>query len=86
MNTPVKEREVVTVYDKNQPRRLWRLGRIVSTIEGTDGNVRAACVWVLSKKGRTMITQRSIQHLYPLEVGTTDEEPNNSAECATNST
>ena len=37
VNTTVKEGEVVTMYDENQPRRLWRLGMIVSTIEGTDG-------------------------------------------------
>ena len=38
VNTTVKEGEVVTtVYDENQLRRLWRLGTIVSTIEGTDG-------------------------------------------------
>ena len=57
VNTTVKEGEVVTVYDKNQPRELWRLGRIVSTIERTDGNVRGARVQVLSKKGRTTIIQ-----------------------------
>ena len=45
------------MYDENQSRGLWRLGRIVSTIEGTDGDVRGACVRVLSKKGRTMIIQ-----------------------------
>ena len=86
MNTTVKEEEVVIVYDENQPRRLWRLGMIVSTIEGTDGNVRDAHVRVLSKKDRTMIIQRPIQHLYPLEVGNTDEEPNNSADCTPDST
>ena len=87
VNTAVKEGEVVTtVYDENQPRRLWRLGMIVSTIEGTDGNIRDAHVGVLSKKDRTMIIQRPIRHLYPLEVGTIDEEPNNSADCTPDST
>ena len=57
VNTTLKEGEVVTVYDKNQPRGLWRLSRIMSTIEGTDGNIRGAHVHVLSKKGRTMIIQ-----------------------------
>ena len=28
-----------------------------------------------------MIIQRPIQHLYPLEVGTTNEQPNSSADC-----
>ena len=33
-----------------------------------------------------MIIQRPIQHLYPLEVGTIDEELNNSADCTPDST
>ena len=86
MNITVKEGEVVTVCDENQPRELWRLGRIVSTIEGPDGNIRGARVRVLSKKGRTTIIQQPIQHLYPLEVGTTNEEPNNSNDCTPDST
>ena len=36
---------------------LWRLGRIVSIIEGTDGNMRGAHVQILSKKSQTMIIQ-----------------------------
>ena len=35
------------MYDENQSRGLWRLGRIVSSIEGTDGDIRGACVRVL---------------------------------------
>ena len=32
-----------------------------------------------------MIIQRPIQHLYPLEVDTTNEELNNSADCTPDS-
>ena len=57
VNTTVKKGEVVSVYDEDQPRGLWRLGRILSTIKGTDGNVKGVRVLVLSKKSRTMIIQ-----------------------------
>ena len=50
VNTIVKEGEVVSMYDEDQPRGLWRLGRIVSTIKGTDGKVKGVRVLVLSKK------------------------------------
>ena len=49
-------------------------------------NTRGSRLRVLSKKVRTTIIQRPIQHLYPLEVGTTDEEPNNYDDCTPNST
>ena len=63
-----------------------RLGRIMSTIEGTDGHTRCVRMWVQSKKGRTMIIQWPIQHLYSLEVVTTDKELKSSSDCTPNST
>ena len=63
LKTTLKEGEVVTMYDENQHRGLWRLGRIVSTIDRRDRNVRGARVQVLSKKGQTMITQCPIQNV-----------------------
>ena len=64
----VTEGEIVTVYDEGHPRGLWRLGRILEVIKGTDGNVRGALVRVQSKSGRSTILRRPIQQLYPLEV------------------
>ena len=69
VNATVEENEVVIVYDENQPRSLWRLGRVESTLQGTDGKIRGARVRVQSKTGRSTVLQRPIQHLYPLEVG-----------------
>ena len=52
---------------------------------GNKWNVRGGHVWVLSNKGQTMIIQRLIQHLYPLEVGIADEESKDSADCTPDS-
>ena len=35
---------IVLMYDKSQPRHLWKLGRILELIRSKDGVVRAARV------------------------------------------
>ena len=60
--------EVVTIYDDNHQRGMWRLGRIEELIPGADGQVRGVRVRVVSKGGQLKIINRPIQHLYPLEV------------------
>jgi hypothetical protein len=72
VDSPVKVGEVVTVFEENLPRSLWRLGVIDAVIGSADGQKRAARVRVLSKTGRPVILQRPIQHLYPLEVQSED--------------
>lgn len=75
----------MVVFEENQPRSLWRLGKIVTVIKGSDGNVRGVHVQVLSKKGRVNIIHRPIQHLYPLEVPTVENNVDN-VESITNPT
>uniref|UniRef100_A0A7E4W3U4 Integrase catalytic domain-containing protein n=1 Tax=Panagrellus redivivus TaxID=6233 RepID=A0A7E4W3U4_PANRE len=56
--------EVVHIYEEDAPRALWRLGIVTETHVSPDGHVRSASV--RTPNGR--ILQRSIAHLYPLEV------------------
>lgn len=42
--------DVVVVHDDDQPRGMWRLGRIEKLISGADGQVRGAVVRTKSKK------------------------------------
>ena len=71
----VRPGEVVTIYDENHPRGWWRLGRIECLIVGADGVVRGVRVRVASKEGHTKSLHRPLQHIYPLEVGGGDPEP-----------
>ncbi len=64
----IKKGEVVTVYDEGHPRGLWRLGKVEDLIQSSDGKVRGVYVKVMSKKGRTKVLRRPIQHIYPLEI------------------
>ena len=58
----------MVVHDEDQPRGMWRLGRVERLIEGTDILVRGAVVKVGFKNRRSAILKRPIQTLYPLEV------------------
>ena len=60
--------DVVTLFEDNLPRSQWRLGRVEQLIPGTDDNVRAAEVKVITKTGRAMTVKRPVQRLFPLEV------------------
>ena len=58
----------MTVYNEGHPRGLWRLAKIESLVQGSDGVVQGVCVGVMSKRGRPKILHRPLQHIYPLEV------------------
>ena len=59
--------EVVLIYNADQPRTQWRIGRVEGLLEGSDGAVRGASLRVQSGK-KTILLNRPIQHLYPLET------------------
>ena len=61
--------EVVFIYDADQPRTQWRIGRVEGLLKGSDGAVRGASLRVQSGK-KTILLNRPIQHLYPLETST----------------
>ena len=57
--------DIVLIYDKCQPRHLWKLGRILELIRSKDGFVRAAKV----KCGSTgNIINRPLNKLYLIEI------------------
>ena len=61
--------DVVVIYDKDQPRGFWRIGRVQEWLTGRDGRVRGAVLRV-AKNERCTILRRPLQLLYPLESGT----------------
>ena len=60
--------QIVLIYDEKQPRGLWRLGAVKGLIRGSDGEFRGATVFTHSEGGRSVVLNRPVQHLYPLEV------------------
>ena len=60
--------DIVVVHDDHLPRGFWKLGRIDSIMKGKDGHIRGATVKVASKGGCSMLLNRPIQLLFPLEV------------------
>ena len=67
---------VVLVEEMSPKRDQWNLGRIVSLVTSEDGKVRSAMVQI---KGQRPV-QRTINNLYPLEVGSGPVRPNPQAE------
>ena len=74
----IAEGDVVILHDDQERRRFWKLGLVVETIPGKNGEVRGAVVKVCPKGGKCKLMRRSVQHLYPLEVsssGPLNEDP-----------
>ena len=61
----VQENDIVLIYNKSQPRHLWKLGRILELIRSKDGVVRAARVKCGFSKN---IISRPLNKLYPIET------------------
>ena len=59
--------DVVLIQDENQPRTLWKLGRIEKLLTGSDGRVRGARLRVRAGNKHTSL-KRPMQLLYPVEV------------------
>ena len=59
--------DVVLIYDPNQSRNMWRMGKVETLIQGADGAVRGASLRVPSGSKSTLL-RRPVQHLYRLET------------------
>ena len=62
--------DIVIVYDKHQPRHLWKLGRVVDLLKGNDKVIRGA---KLKLGGSRAIITRPLNKLYLLEVRNYDK-------------
>ena len=58
---PVKEGDIVILKEDGTARALWKLARVVETLEGRGGLIRAARVQLLSND-KTIYLRRPIQH------------------------
>ena len=72
-HSKVSAGDVVIVHDERLPRGLWKLGKIKTVMRGADGHIRGATVKTTTSDGRSILLNRPIQLLYPLEVQ--DQEP-----------
>ena len=62
---------------RKHPRGFWRIGKVERLISGVDGEIRGASVRVHTNRKNTLMLNRPIQHLYPLEVKATEgDNPN----------
>ena len=69
--------DMVVLYDEKHPRGFWRIGKVERLISGVDGEIRGASVRVHTNRINTLMLNRPIQHLYPLEVkATVVNDPN----------
>ena len=51
----------VIVHNENQPRGVWKLGRIEETLTGPDGEIRGAVLRVSGRGGKTTLLRRPVQ-------------------------
>lgn len=59
--------DIVLVYDPDQSRTLWKMGRVEELLSRYDGKVRGVSLRVQSGS-KTILIRHPTQHLYPLEV------------------
>ena len=59
--------DIVLVQDDNQPRNMWKLGRVTQVIQGRDGVIRGATLKTVTH-GNIYEIDRPLQKLYPLEL------------------
>ena len=63
----IREGAVVYVHEEHQPRGHWKMGKVESVMEGTDGNIRGATVKVIRyHKGEANIPESSVESFIPI--------------------
>ncbi|KAK0402426.1 hypothetical protein QR680_016328 [Steinernema hermaphroditum] len=64
-NVELKIGMMVLLEDENQPKRNWKLGRILHKTIGSDGKIRE----VTLKLGNRETVKRPVNRIIPLEIG-----------------
>lgn len=64
----IREGDVVLVHCVDRPPGFWRLAKVESLKTGSDGHIRSATVRVHSKGTRSILLNRPLKRLYPLEI------------------
>ena len=65
--------DIVHIYERNQKRNKWRLGKISNLLKGKDDLVRGAEVELPEKNKKKLIISRPLNQLYPLEICKKDD-------------
>ena len=73
--------DIVVIHSDDQPRAMWKLGKVEELLTGADGEHRAAVLRVAGQGRSFKRLRRPVQRLYPLEMSVTSEvfeqdEPN----------
>ena len=71
--------DVVVIHD-DQPRAMWKLGKVEELLTGADGEHRAAVLRVAGEGRSSKYLRRPVQKLYPLEMSLTPNRDNPNSE------
>ena len=63
----IKNGDIVLLKEDSTARALWKLAKVIETLEGRDGLIRAARVQLFSNDKMSYL-RRPIQHLILLEA------------------
>ena len=58
--------DIVIIDSDNQPRGMWKLGRVEELLTGPDGESRAAVLQVAGQRRSAKYLRHPVQRLYPL--------------------
>ena len=70
----VRTGDIVILKHENVKRIFWKLVNVVELLKGKDGIARAALINIATENEPPKILRRSITHLIPIEVASSEEE------------
>lgn len=70
----IRINDIVVVHDENRSRGLWRVGRVMNLVRGSDDQVRGVKVRVAESGKKPTTIRRPLQKLYPIEISNQKDE------------